>query len=381
MSDFTVYRVQQGLEDIVQRATGKTPQEAIDIIASSIGYGSLSEAYRLMLRGINHRGLGNPVRTNRDNSGIIFFTRPELNLTYDNIMYNRLLSPMNISGALAPWTIQRYIQAMLDPRSNRGGNAQSKLVDTPLVNAKNPFIPVLTNNLMSLSGWPDIAPETYTSKEGVMKEQWSMIDGHYRVTNQFDLSANFRNTEGDPITALFNVWILYACMVYRGDLFPYPDNIIENRIDYTTRIYHFTLDPTRRYVTHSAATGASFPTTIPLGASFNFVGDNTYVQSTEQLSINFNCIGADYNDPITFYEFNQLVATFNPALQILDATLDGELIIAGGDRWVELNKRGDDGVDYLQRGNYYGIPLIHPITQELKWYVELEEQAIITRSI
>lgn len=379
MSDFTVYRLQQDLDDLVRKATGKSAEEAVDILASNIGYGSLSEAYRLMLRGMNHRGLGNPVRTNRDNSGIIFFTRPELNLTYDNIRYNRLLSPLNITGEKAAWTIQRYIKAILDPRQNRGKGGLPALT-TPLVDRYNPFIPVLTNNLISLSGWPDIAPETYTSKEGVMKEQWSMIDGFYRVTNQFDLSANFRNTEGDPITALFNVWILYACMVYRGELFPYPDNIIENRIDYTTRIYHFTLDPTRRFITHSAATGASFPTTIPIGASFNFVGDNTYVQSTEQLSINFNCVGADYNDPITFYEFNKLVATYCPALEITNVDAEGNISIAGGN-WVQLDTSNDAAIDYLQKGNYYGVPLINPITQELMWFVNSDDAEVIFRSI
>lgn len=373
-SDFQISAVQAEIDSLIKRATGGNSTEVIDSLARKLGYGALSDAYRLMLSGINHRGLGNPVRTNRDNSGIIFFTRPDLNLTYDNIAYNRLMSTLGTKGERSAWTIQNYIQNVLDVRSSLGGQVQSMYNSsgTPLFNKHMPFIPVLTNNLLSMSGWPDIAPETYTSKEGVMKEQFSMIDGYYRVTNQFDLTANFRNTEGDPITALFNIWILYACSVYRGDLFPYPENIIENRIDYTTRIYHFTLDPTRRFITHSAATGASFPTTIPIGASFNFVGDNTYVQSTEQLSINFNSVGADYNDPITFYEFNKLVSMFEPALRITSADNNGGYTLAGGDKYVQLTSDGGE-LDMLQLGNYYGIPLIHPYTQELMWFVKPEE--------
>ena len=108
-SDFQISAVQAEIDSLIKRATGGTSTEVIDSLARKLGCGALSDAYRLMLSGINHRGLGNPVRTNRDNSGIIFFTRPDLNLTYDNIAYNRLMSTLGTKGERSAWTIQNYI--------------------------------------------------------------------------------------------------------------------------------------------------------------------------------------------------------------------------------------------------------------------------------
>lgn len=352
-------------------------QAAIDILGRQSGLGSLSDAYGKALRGINHRGLGNPIRTNRDNSGIVFFTRPDLNLTYDNIALNRMLTPLLTEQQ---YTLQRYIRAMLDFEGSRGGG-----LPTPLVNEKNPFIPLLTNNLMSLSGWPDVQVETYSSKEGVIKESWGMIDGHYRVTGQFDLTANFRNIEGDPISAMLSAWLIYATGVRRGDLNPYPRNLIENRLDYTTRVYHLVMDPGRRYVTKIAAIGYGFPTTVPHGAAHNYVGDQTYVQSTEQISVNFTCYGADYNDPISIDEFNALVAMVCPDLSIEEFGNDGSIRVKGE---FQISDGGDIQQGYirlrpseLKVGVYYGIPLIHPISQELLWYVTAEEYNELTAEL
>lgn len=352
-------------------------QAAIDILSRQVGLGSLSDAYGKALRGINHRGLGNPIRTNRDNSGIVLFTRPDLNLTYDNIATNRMLTPLLTDQ---PYTLQRYIRAMLDFQGSRAG-----ALPTPLVNEQNPFIPLLTNNLMSLSGWPDVAVETYSSKEGIIKESWGMLDGHYRIAGQFDLTANFRNIDGDPISAFFSAWLVYATGVRRGDLNPYPRNLVENRLDYTTRIYHLILDPSRRFVTKIAAIGYGFPTTVPHGAAHNYVGDQTYVQSTEQISINFTCYGADYNDPISIDEFNRLVAMVCPQLEIVEFGNDGGLTVKGQSG---ISDEGDVVSGYirllpeeLKQGVYYGIPLIHPISQELMWFVTAEEYNELTQEL
>lgn len=350
-------------------------KNAVDVLTRQAGMGAISDVYGRSLRGINHRGIGNPVRVNRDNSGILLFVRPDLNLTYDNIALNRMMSPLLTD---MEYTLQRYIRAMLDMEGSLTGK-----LPTPLVNPNNPFIPLLTNNVLSMSGWPDVNVETYSSKEGVMKESWGMLDGHYRVTGQFDLTANFRNIEGDPITAMMAYWLVYGTAVRRGDMNPYPFNLVENRMDYTTRIYHLLLDPGRRYVTKIASTGYSVPTTVPHGAAHNYVGDQTYVQSTEQISINFSSWGADYNDPATVDDFNRLVAMTCPSLQIVSFSNDGSIVVEG-----EIANQRDYSSGYirlqpneLKAGVYYGIPLIHPISHELLWYVTPQEYNELMQSI
>jgi len=328
---------------------------AIDKLSRATGYGEMSTAYTNMLYGTNHRGVGNPVPANRDNSGITFFTRPSCNLTYDNIQGNRTLLPL---GTFNPRTIQRAIRTMLDPES-----AKYRDVTCPMVNHRSPFIAMLTNNLLTLDGYPDVAPQTYSSKEGILGQTWSMYDGVFRVVQQFDLVANFRNITGDPITTLFNSWINYGISVKMGDMVPYARAIVENEIDTDTGIYRFTLDPTRRYIQKMAKTIA-FPISSPMGAAFNFVGEQTYAQATEQINVQFRCMGADYNDPIIVSEFNRLVAEFEPELTIVRATEEG-VEIAGN--YYQIPHR------LLKEANYFGIPLINPYTFELMWFVNRDE--------
>jgi hypothetical protein len=344
-------------------------KQLIDRTSIDSGFGSLSDAYTNMLRGINHRGLGNAINSNRDNTGIVFFTRPNLNLTYDNLAGNRLLMPLGTQNAKL--TLQRYIRTALDPK-----NAIINGVNTPdLFDHRQPFIPLLTNNLLSVAGWPDIAVDTYQSKEGIRKESWAKIDGVFRKTEIFELTMNFRNIAGDPITTMLNAWINYAVSVTLGDMVPYPECIVENEYDYNTRIYHLVLDPSRRYVQKIAATGASFPTSNSIGASFNFNAEERFVSNTEMISANFTCMGADYNDPITVEEFNELVAIFNEDMTITSYSDDGNLTLKGNSgansligsqRYLRLT--GED----LLKGSYWGTPLIHPLTFELFWYVTPE---------
>lgn len=330
-------------------------KQAIDQLSRETGYGEMSTAYTNMLYGINHRGLGNPVAANRDNSGITFITRPNLNLTYDNIQVSRKLVPL---GTFNHRTIQRAIRTTLDPESARVRN-----VTCPMVNHKSPFIALLTNNLLTMDGWPDIAPQTYASKEGIYGQSWAMYDGVYNINQVWDLTANFRNIAGDPITALFNAWIEYGINVKLGTMVPYPISIVENEIDTDCAIYRFVLDPTRRFVQKFAKT-ICFPVSSPMGATFNFTGEQTFVQATEQINIQFRCMGADYNDPIIIDEFNRLVESFEPGLKITKAT-QAKLEVAG--RFYQLRP------EQLRESNYFGIPLINPFTYELCWFVNADE--------
>lgn len=345
---------------------------AIDNVTRSTGLGSMSDAYQQMLGGINHRGLGNPVNLNRDTVGIVLMTRPYLNLTYDNVTLCRLLMPLLANDEKGSFTLQRYIRTLLDPRSHRGVGTGVTKLDSPLLSPKQPFMPLYTNNLLSVSGWPDITVDTFTSKEGVIKEAWSMIDGVAHIANRFNLTLNFRNVEGDPITAATFAWLLYSTLVRRGKMYPYSDSVINNRMDYCTRIYHLILDPSKRFVTKIAATGASFPTTVPIASAFNYAGEGTYTTSNEQLSFNFACIGADYNDPITISEFNRMSGIYDPDMRIVHASAN-HFQVAGEASGAVIRLLPSE----MLKANYRGVPIIHPMTNELYWYVEADQYNMI----
>jgi hypothetical protein len=137
-------------------------------------------------------------------------------------------------------------------------------------------------------------------------------------------------------------------------MMPYPDAIVENEIDYQTRIYRLVLDPKMKFVQKIGACGAAFPMASPLGASFNFASDTPYMRDNDQLSIPFKAIGASYLDPILISEFNQVVQEFNPDMKDSRRSRNYKKLI------------GNDGRYF----NFRGYPRINPTTYELEWWVD-----------
>lgn len=325
--------------------------DQIDYVSRESGLGSLSESMVNTLVGINHRGVGNPVPYNQDNQGLTFFTRPRLNLSYNNLSADRRLSILGAGLGTSRGHYPAAIRQWLDPelaKALAGSDARSQLIDPAFA-----FIPLLTNNLVSLSGWPDPVAEYYNSDEGVAKETWGMIDGVDTIYSSYDLNATFRNIAGDPISLLFYVWIIYASMVYQGRMLPYPDSEMLREIDYQTRIYRLILDPTRTYVQKIAACGACFPTSPALGQAFDFSADSPFEQGrASQISVPFRCYGAMYQDPILMREFNDVVEIFNPAMNVLYRN----------QYMVQVPR------EQLHRYNYAGYPRIDMNTNELQWW-------------
>jgi hypothetical protein len=179
-----------------------------------------------------------------------------------------------------------------------------------------------------------------------------MVDSFASDYSTFDITATFRNIDGDPINALFRAWTQYMTRVLSGSLVPYPEFVVENEIDYMTRIYRIILDPSRTHVQKIGACGAGFPTALPLGAAFNYSSDAPISQDTAQISIPFRCMGAQYNDPILVAEFNTTVATFNASM-------------ADGVREKMMVKLQQHERELF---NYEGYPRISP-DMELEWWV------------
>lgn len=364
---------------------------AIDRLHREKGYGERGAVYRDMLRGIDTMNVGTFVINNSDNKGFTFFTRPCLNLTYSNLTGVRRLMPFRDA---AEYSLLRYIRVVLDPWSQRAAMAppaktndvrgydgdfysskdgakpleQQEHVDSPLVDAKSPFINVLSNNLLNLTGWPDPVMDYYTGQRGIMGEEHIMADGVYDRMGSFSLEGTFRNTEGNPLTMMMDLWETYMSSVRLGDMHPYDHFIMCQEIDYMTRVYRFVMDPAKKYITMWAACGAGFPVNNPMGTIFNFDSEKEFSDGSQTLNFSFQCTGAMYNDPILLDEFNRLCAIFNPDLQILGVENGGmDNKIKGGDRYVKLR------LDERLKFNYCGYPLINEQTYELEWWVPKEK--------
>jgi hypothetical protein len=323
------------------------------------GLGSNKKALTNMLYGLNHARVRPGVKGNKSTYGWTFFVRPQLNLRSYNLRNIRAFYPLLTKNELS---IQRYIRVMLDPRlpydlyinGNSDDFYSKEKIFCPLVDYKNPFIPILTNAIKTMSGWPDEVVPTYTTTQGMRREQASMIDGTYEILETFDLNVTFENYVNDPIFMLFQVWIRYASLVFEGMMEPYWDFVMENEFDYNTRIYRITTDETWENINYIAATGAAFPISVPSGKFFDFAKDKPYSDQTKEINIRFKCMGAIYNDDILIREFNLTNAIFNPEYK---AYLQGE------DTMEVIPK------ELQPIMNFRGYPYIDPVEYKIKWLI------------
>lgn len=305
--------------------------------------GSVSQAIGNNLYGINHQGVKNVLPESRDSRGMVFFTRPQLNLSTGNLsncpdLYDYLTNNMS--------SIHAYIRNILDPRL--GGKV-------PFMDNSLAFIPFLTNNIENMSGWPDVVMSTFTSKEGIRRQQWSIADGFPEIYEAFDLDCTFKNTKEDPIIHMLQLWLSYMGKVFEGELSPYIDMITENEIDYNTRIYRLVLDENNMFVKKIAATGASFPINQPSGKFFDYSNSVKYQEGNSELNVRFKCLGAMYNKAILMKEFNESQAIFNSEYRKL----------------VKGEGHNLEKIPYKLLGllNFRGYPYINTTTLELEWYI------------
>ena len=329
------------------------------------GRGDTRKSLTNTLMGFNHRISTPTTPKNKERGGYTFFTRPDLNLNYANLKESRRLlqfaeAPMNSS--------ERAILAMLDPlcpltspdgQTNYLGNDCHNQI--PFDN-KQAFIPVLSNRLTALSGFPDNTLDFFTSEQGLKREQWSMVDSHYAANFSYTLSATFNNLEGDIITQLLTTWLESCSRLYDGSFIPRTRNIIQNEICYQTRIYRLVMDENLKYVTKIGAANLATPMNDNLGAVMSFNSEELISTTSDQVNIQFQCDGATYLDPILIEEFNEVVGMFNPSM-LADPKYPDEFVPLGGYDVIKLKSYE---LDYF---NNYGYPHINRQTRELTWWV------------
>lgn len=345
--------------------------------------GSLDKALSNNLYGINHRGYRGILPENRDTYGYVFFTRPQLNLSAVNLRNVRKMYSLLTRNEK---TIHRYVRNMLDPRlaisnskpikgmeqfynpadfmSSSVQEAQLLMLEKitcPMVDENQGFIPILTNLIKKCDNWPDEVLPTFTSKEGVRREQWSIADGALDIYEVWDMNTTFKNIKDEPLILLFQTWLRYMSNVYEGMLSPYFDFIAENEIDYMTRIFRIVLDESKTFVKKMASTAAAYPINVPNGQFFDFDDTTKYNDSTKDISIRFKCHGVEYNDDILIKEFNDVNCIFNSDYAKYVYNRNESSLVE-----VPFNM--------LQYFNHRGYPYIDPETLQLKWLVSTQSK-------
>lgn len=271
------------------------------------------KAHTRSLRGFNIFSNIMPVK---DNSmyQMIFFSRPKMHLDYFNMLLDRKMASLltDVDG------IETYIRLMLDPMLHsvsyvkRNGNTEKTYLKSGLINRHNPFIPILSNNLMSLSPPPDLAMNMWNMKPGMREETWGYVDSPPTIYKNFQLNAQFNPESSGALKRMLDTWVRYPALNRLDYMLPRQNELVGGRVDYNTAIYIFNLAPNKRKIMSWGRTIAN-PIVFPTGGQFAYNHEKT-IQATPIDTV-FNCYGFEYNDPIILKEFNDLCGVFNPELR------------------------------------------------------------------
>jgi hypothetical protein len=277
----------------------------------SSGAGNYYSLYQTILSQYDRFGV-NALLPNHEVVGYTFITRPKLNLSTTSLRQDRVLAMFDtFDNKSLQFAVRCYLDTYYSGRSDIIPLATA----CPFFNIESPFIIPLSNNLVSVAGWPDPVLDTETTDGGFFSEDMTMVKGSDRLNRTYDITLTFRDIQGGFIIALLYMWIRYIELVVRGDTTAYPEDIAARRINYTCSIYRFVLDPSRQFITKwSKATGC-FPKSIPIGNIFNFGEKENFIHSAAQYSVPFTVNKIEIMDPIIFRDFNTIARRFSPTVQ------------------------------------------------------------------
>jgi len=324
---------------------------------TAVGNGRLDQSLTNALYGLNPTHTEQILHSDTKHKVHVFFTRPQLNLTHMNCILNTELMKLLTDNKNS---IHRYTRCALDPRLFYSTDK----VQSDLLDPYNPFIPILSNTVTKVSGWPDVVMATRTSKPGHLKEETGIADGTVEILNSFNLDITFRHILQEPITTIFNTWLTYMDKVHKGHIMPYIDMILRREIDYMTRIYIIVTDESNNTIKKIANIGAGFPVSSPMGMFFDYDKSDLKNQTVSDINIQFKCFGAEYNKHNSMLDFNTLVAAFHPKMKQLHK----------GNPNSGMMQVYDDVMGLFKHRVY---PYIDLGTNRLLWYIDEEYVKII----
>lgn len=301
-------------------------------------------------RGFNMDGGAAAIPMNKENRGFTFFTRPRLNLSDETLYLDRPLKTLLNDD---PNSMARAVRCILDHTLHDRG------ITSTVVDPLTPFIPLFSNNLVSLTGWRDYITQTSSTAPGIFRETIEYVDDTPHDFESYDLAVSFRQISGDPISFALYIWTRWMKLAKIGTVSPYPEDAVLNEICYNTRIWRIMTDLSRRKITRIACCGYAFPTAVPMGNIFNINNDgpeSPFSAITDQISTQFRCGGTIYYDYLLVYLFNWLVEKWHPLLR--DEA-----------RQTSMTKIPPHLIRFFRHSAY---PHITVETLELDWYLETE---------
>ncbi len=142
--------------------------------------------------------------------------------------------------------------------------------------------------------------------------------------------------------------------VFSGKAVPYPDFLIHNRLDYTSRIFRIRLDRNRQRVTKVISTGPVFPISSSVGQFGDMDASEVFQSSSKEITVRLRAQGFEIFDEILIHEFNTIVQMFKVAMRKENR-----------ENLMVLIPRS---LNYIFQHRAY--PRINPDTHVMEWWVD-----------
>lgn len=320
-------------------------------------YGKMDSVYADAFRGLNHRKAPTALPKNREQTPLIFMTRPRLNLSDDNLRADRKFNSLAIGGRES---LARAVRCLLDYRLM----ARDKIT-SPFVDNRQAFIPIFMETATSVSGWQDIAAQTYTAPDGKMQESYGWVDGPVDIYRAFDIDLSFRNVEGNPAIFILAMWMYYQAYVFSGVLVPYPEYIMARRRDFDSRIFSVVLKSDGITVSQVLCCGAAHPVSVSSAGAHNFEFGKTLNDANDIVTARFRAYGQMHFDDIVIDQFNKAVEYTNNDMK--DEYRQGLMVKVPHEE--------------LFIYNHQGYPRININNAELEWWIPVERYRSIANFI
>lgn len=336
----------------------------------AMGAGNYDNIFQNFLSRLDRHGTA-LVPLNAMNYGYTFITRPRLNMTTGNLKQHPVMATL---ASDKPDTVAFMIRCLLDTRLTKGTlinivkpttndeiyNFSNDLTfKSPLLDIYNPFFIPLCNGLKGMSGWPDFNIETETTEGDFHSGDFTFVKGSDMNNRSTELSLEFRDIQGSIILAIFHYWCLMMALQAKGVTMAYPDDIYEQRLNYTVSIYRFITDVSRKKILWWGKATGCFPKSVPVGAIFNVNHDEVTISSAMNFSIPFTANDVKYNDPGILTDFNKLVRRYAPQVDSWD-NLDTTTMLGSlnnnfaGIPLIVNSASGDLELIWKTNADYYG---------------------------
>lgn len=291
----------------------------------SMGSGGYTNVLQNFLSRMDRHGTA-LVPLNNLNYGYTFITRPRLNFTTVNLLQHPVLSTLitedeNSVGFMIRGLLDTCISGCygcgiknlpgLSDHSFEDIKAlKARAINSALLDRHNPFLIPLCNGLKGISGFPDFNLEATPIGEDFHSGDWTFVRGSDMLNRTQELSLEFRDVQGSIILSIFFYWCLYIALQCKNVVQAYPDDIYQQRLNYTVSIYRFITDASRSNILWwSKATGC-FPKSAPVGALFNVNQGEVTISAAQNFSIPFTANVIEYNNPGILYDFKYLVSRY-----------------------------------------------------------------------